>query len=37
MRVCVAEYNALLEGEATQEGKAQVMGGDILRIFAVHP
>ncbi|MCX5644110.1 MAG: hypothetical protein NTZ17_05420 [Phycisphaerae bacterium] len=33
MHVCVAEYNALLDGEVTLEEKAQVMGGNILRLL----
>jgi hypothetical protein len=36
MHVCVAEYNALLDGEVTPEEKAQVMGGNLLRLLAVH-
>jgi predicted TIM-barrel fold metal-dependent hydrolase len=32
MHVCVAEYNALLESEVTPEEKAQVMGGNLLRL-----
>jgi hypothetical protein len=37
MHVCVAEYNALLDGEVTPEEKAQIMGGNILRLLAVRP
>ena len=33
MHVCVAEYNALLDGEVTPEEKAQIMGGNILRLL----
>ena len=36
MHVCVAEYNILLEGEVTPEEKAQVMGGNLLRLLAIH-
>ena len=35
MHVCVAMYEALLEGEVTSEGKAQVMGGNLLRLFGL--
>ncbi len=35
MHVCVAEYNALLHGEMTAEEKAQVMGGNLLRLLGV--
>jgi hypothetical protein len=37
MHVCVAEYNASLDGEATPEDKAQIMGGNLLWLLAVHP
>jgi len=33
MHVCVAMYNALLDGEVTPEQKAQIMGGNILRLL----
>jgi hypothetical protein len=33
----VAEYNALLDGEVTPQEKAQIMGGNLLRLLAVHP
>jgi hypothetical protein len=33
MCVCVAEYNALLDGEVTPEEKVQVMGGNLLRLL----
>jgi len=33
MHVCVAAYNALLDGEVTPEEKAQIMGGNILRLL----
>jgi predicted TIM-barrel fold metal-dependent hydrolase len=33
MHVCVAMYNALLDGEVTSEEKAQIMGGNILRLL----
>ena len=32
MHVCVAEYNALLDGEVTPQEKAQIMGGNLLRL-----
>jgi predicted TIM-barrel fold metal-dependent hydrolase len=35
MHVCVAMYNALLEDEVTKEEKAQIMGGNILRLFGL--
>jgi len=35
MHVCVATYEALLEGEVTSGGKAQVMGGNLLRLFGL--
>jgi predicted TIM-barrel fold metal-dependent hydrolase len=35
MHVCVAEYNALLDGEVTENEKAQIMGGNILRLFGL--
>jgi predicted TIM-barrel fold metal-dependent hydrolase len=35
MHVCVAEYNALLDGEVTAQEKAQVMGGNLLRLLAL--
>jgi len=37
MHVCVAEYNALLDGEVTPAEKAQIMGSNLLRLLAVHP
>jgi predicted TIM-barrel fold metal-dependent hydrolase len=37
MHVCVAEYNALLDGEVTSAEKAQIMGENILRLLAVRP
>jgi predicted TIM-barrel fold metal-dependent hydrolase len=36
MHVCVAEHNALLDDEVTPEEKAQIMGGNLLRLLAVH-
>ncbi len=33
MHVCVAEYKALLDGEVTPEEKAQIMGGNLLRLL----
>ena len=36
MHVCVAEYNAMLDGDMTPEEKTQVMGDNILRLLAVH-
>lgn len=33
MHVCVAEYDALLDGEVAPEQKAQIMGGNILRLL----
>lgn len=35
MHVCVAEYNALLDEEVSPTQKAQVMGGNLLRLFGV--
>jgi len=35
MHVCVATYNALLEGETTADGKADVMGGNLLRLLGL--
>jgi predicted TIM-barrel fold metal-dependent hydrolase len=35
MRVCVALYNALLDGEVTPEEKAQIMGGNLLRLLGM--
>ncbi len=35
MHVCVAEYNALLDGEVTAQEKAQIMGGNLLRLLAI--
>jgi predicted TIM-barrel fold metal-dependent hydrolase len=35
MHVCVAEYNALLDGEVTAQQKAQIMGGNLLRLMGV--
>jgi hypothetical protein len=32
-----AEYYALLDGEVTPQKKAQIMGGDLLRLLAVRP
>lgn len=33
MQGCVAEYNALLDGEVMPEEKVQVMGGNLLRLL----
>ncbi len=35
MHVCVAEYNALLDGEVTPEEKNQIMGGNLLRLLGL--
>jgi predicted TIM-barrel fold metal-dependent hydrolase len=35
MHVCVAEYNALLDGEVTPEEKNQVMGSNLLRLLGL--
>jgi predicted TIM-barrel fold metal-dependent hydrolase len=35
MHVCVAMYNALLDGEVTKEEKAQIMGGNLLKLLGV--
>jgi predicted TIM-barrel fold metal-dependent hydrolase len=32
MHVCVAMFDALLDGEVTKEDKAKIMGGNILRL-----
>ena len=37
MHVCVAEYNALLDGEVTQEERDQIMGGNLLGLLGVRP
>ena len=36
MRVEVAKYNALLDGEVSSEEKEQVMGGNIARLFGLN-
>ena len=36
MHVCVAEYDALLDGEVTQEERDQIMGGNLLGLLGVH-
>ncbi len=33
--VYITEYHALLDGEVTAEEKAQVMGGNLLRLLGV--
>ena len=33
MHVCVVEYNGLLDVDMTPEEKAQIMGGNILRLL----
>ena len=35
MHVCVAEYNALLDGEVTAQEKAQIMGGNLLGLLGM--
>jgi len=35
MHVCVAMYDALLDGEVTKEEKTQIMGGNILRLCGI--
>jgi predicted TIM-barrel fold metal-dependent hydrolase len=35
MHVCVACYNALLDGEVTKREKARIMGGNILELFGL--
>ena len=35
MHVCVATYNALLEGEATAQERADIMGGNLLRLLGL--
>ena len=35
MHVCVAMYDALLDGEVTAGQKGQIMGGNLLRLFGV--
>ena len=35
MHVCVAMYDAMLDGEVTSEEKAQIMGGNVLRLFGL--
>jgi predicted TIM-barrel fold metal-dependent hydrolase len=35
MHVCVAMYDALLDGEVTPQEKAQIMGGNLLRLLGV--
>jgi len=37
MHVCVADYNALLDGEVTPEEKAKIVDGDFLQLLAIHP
>ena len=35
MHVCVAMYEALLDGEVSEAGKAKIMWGNILRLFGL--
>ena len=35
MHVCVAMYDALLDGEVTKQQKAKIMGGNILRLCGI--